>query len=397
MKILVVATKLPWPPVDGGRLVLWRTLEALADAGHEVAVVACSPMDAAARTGAAPVPIGSRVVLYPVIVNKPNAVAVVFRSVFSGVPLTIVRHRHLQVQQRVSSVLREFVPDVIHVEQLQALANCDDASALNIPLLLRMQNVESELWRQTAKSGWRTRLAAVEANRLRRYETSAIRDCGLTLALTAVDAERLRSCLTCCDAIRIRHVAPPFPSHLGAGVALSGDPCIVLSGSSGWQPNSFGIQWFLDRVWPAIRLEFPRACLHIFGGKRDSEGTVCWHAAPIDSMSAFPVDSIVVVPLAVASGIRMRILEAWARGLPVIATTIAASGLDVLNGRELLLADDEKGFVAAIRRIRNERHLRAQLNTAGREYLQHWHDPKRAAAALAEAYRETIDRASTRS
>jgi glycosyltransferase involved in cell wall biosynthesis len=392
VRILVVATKLPWPPVDGGRLVLWRTLEALANAGHEIVVVACSQADAAICAGGSPLPVTSSVVLHPVAIDKPNYIAVVLRSLLAGVPLTIARHQHRQVRQRVSDVLREFVPDVIHVEQLQALANCADVRRMNVPVLLRMQNVESDLWGQTADQGWRTSLAAIEAFRLRRYETRAIRDCDLTLALTEADAGRLRHSLAPSESNRVRHAAPAFPSALGPGEALNGEPCIVLSGSAGWQPNTLGMRWFLDRVWPSIRLEFPGARLHIFGGESSVAGNVLWHAAPSDSVSAFPVNAIVVVPLAVASGIRMRILEAWARGLPVVATTIAASGLDVLDGRELLIADDASGFVAAIRRICTEPDLRDQINLAGREYLHRRHNPKRAAQGLVEAYREAADR-----
>ena len=397
MRILVVATKLPWPPVDGGRLVLWRTLVALADAGHEIELVACSPHDASAGVGAAPLPMGSRVALHAVIVDKPNPLAVAIHSLFSGTPLTIARHQYGQVRQRVAACLREFVPDVVHAEQLQALANCVDARRLNIPVVLRMQNVESELWRQTAGQGWRTRIAAVEAFRLRRYETRAIRDCSLTLALTAADAGRLRSHLEPDEASRVRHVAPPFPSTLPVADALTGEPCIVLSGSAGWQPNTLGTRWFLDRVWPSIGRELPLARLHVFGGESGAAEDVCWHAAPTDSASAFPANSIVVVPLSVASGIRMRILEAWARGLPVVATTVAASGLEVSDGRELLIADDANAFVTAIRRLCRERNLRDQLVKAGRDYLHRQHDPERAAHALTDAYREAIDRGSSAS
>jgi glycosyltransferase involved in cell wall biosynthesis len=63
------------------------------------------------------------------------------------------------------------------------------------------------------------------------------------------------------------------------------------------------------------------------------------HPAPADSREAFAPGAILVVPLRIASGIRMKILEAWARGLPVVATPEAAAGLEAEDGRELLLAE----------------------------------------------------------
>ena len=84
----------------------------------------------------------------------------------------------------------------------------------------------------------------------------------------------------------------------------------------------------------------------------------------------------------------MRILEAWARGLPVVATGAGAAGLGAQDGRELLLADTPAAFADAIARLHREPALAEALVVEGRARLRARHDPAAVAAALARVYEE---------
>jgi hypothetical protein len=75
---------------------------------------------------------------------------------------------------------------------------------------------------------------------------------------------------------------------------------------------------------------------------------VITHAAPSDSSAVFVPGAVLVLPLRVASGVRVKILEAWVRGIPVVATPEAAEGLEATDGSELLLARDAGGFATAL-------------------------------------------------
>jgi polysaccharide biosynthesis protein PslH len=163
---------------------------------------------------------------------------------------------------------------------------------------------------------------------------------------------------------------------------------VVLMGSGGWLPNRRGVEWFRAEAWPAIHRAWPEARLHVFGGIGPPalDQGIELHAAPADSRAAFPPGAVLVVPLALASGVRMKILEAWARGVAVVATPAAAAGLEAGDGRELLLAQGADGFVAALRRLHDEPGLRPALIAAGRDLLRRRHDPVNVAAALAGIY-----------
>jgi glycosyltransferase involved in cell wall biosynthesis len=76
------------------------------------------------------------------------------------------------------------------------------------------------------------------------------------------------------------------------------------------------------------------------------------------------------VPLLAGSGTRLKILEAWAAGLPVVSTTIGAEGLPVQHDREVLLADGSAAFAAAVSRLLTCKELRERLAVAGRSLLE---------------------------
>ena len=386
MRILCVATKLPWPPSDGGRLALALTLQGLAEAGHEIHVVAPTHDDAPTRLD--PIDgITARIVTVP---RMPWPLAAA-RAWTRHRAISVVRHHRAEVEHAVTRALAEFCPDIVHAEQLQALANCAPALSAGISVVLRMQNMESDIWRQASAARLRTLPLAFEAKRLRGEERRAVATATRTITLTENDAIALRELHASSNPERISAIAPPFPHRLPAGRMLEGDPAIALSGSGGWWPNRQGTEWFLREVARRISDRMPRAVIHVFGGDAGSpEKNVRWHAAPVDSIDAFPEGAIAAVPLFVGSGIRMRILEAWARGLPVVATSIAARGLNIASGRELSIADTADDFCAALVSLAESREARVARIDAGRTYLTERHDPERMSRELIDVYQQAI-------
>jgi glycosyltransferase involved in cell wall biosynthesis len=110
------------------------------------------------------------------------------------------------------------------------------------------------------------------------------------------------------------------------------------------------------------------------------------HPAPADSREAFSQNSVLAVPLRMASGVRVKILEAWARGMPVVATPVAALGLDIPDGRGVRLANTAQEFVEAFKDLGTSRALVQRLVAEGRAILDEWHQPQRLAEELERVY-----------
>jgi glycosyltransferase involved in cell wall biosynthesis len=183
----------------------------------------------------------------------------------------------------------------------------------------------------------------------------------------------------------VHRVAAPFACDTCApGPPLPGQPAVVLLAGRGWLPSIDGARWFLRAVWPRVRARLPGARLHLFGIDRPpwrGQGVV-HHAAPATSAEAFARDALMVVPLRIASGVRMKILEAWARGLPVVATPQAIAGLDARPGHELLVARDGDEFADALALLDGDAERRAALVREARTFLRARHDPATVAGQL---------------
>jgi len=131
--------------------------------------------------------------------------------------------------------------------------------------------------------------------------------------------------------------------------------------------------------------------LHVYSGDASPRGrNIFIHAAPDESAQAFAPGAILIVPLRIASGVRMKILEAWARGVPVVATPQAAQGLGATDGRELMIARTGIEFASAIAKLTDDASVRAAMIAAAREFLRMQHNPAKIAEQMLAVYRDAI-------
>lgn len=396
-KILFLATKSPWPAIDGGRLLVSSTLRELTARGHQVTLVAPS----LAPPPAEEVPDGCR---FRLVDARPRPMLLALMlSRLQGRALSTARHALAPVRREVARLVDTESFDLVHVEQLQALAQAEPVfkGVAGLPVVLRAQNVESDLWAGTAVSAstgshrFFGMIAAREARRLARDEGRAVVRADATVALTSEDAGRLRELAG--GRGRLHVVRVPFAPELPpAEKTLDGKPALVMLGSEGWLPNRDAADWFRTSIWPAVRAVLPEARLHVFGNislgqsGQDSSSGVHGYPPPKSSREVFAPGSVMVVPLRIGSGVRMKILEAWARGVPVVGTPQAVRGLEAEDGEDLLVAETTEDFVDAFRRLHENPDLAVRLIRGGRASLARRHDPARVTGDLIEVYEQLL-------
>ncbi len=378
MRVLMVATTPPWPPVGGGNVVLDGLARGLQAAGAEVLVM--SP--AVPQENAAP---------YPLLPGggKPRSSMRVLPNLLFGSPPSLARWMLPRFGEAVLRRVETFRPDVVHLEQLQ-LAWQLPQLVDRVPVVLRQQNVESLLLeRYAALRPLPVRvLLRREARRVERADAEACRQAHVVAPISETDADVLARWIP-----RERMVVIPaaLPSHDGpcAPLELDGDPAVVCLGSFDWGPNRDGGRWFVREVWPEVVERHGAAVLHLAGpGSPDFSAApnVRIHGVVPDARALYGPNRIAVVPVRAGSGVRLRILEAWSEEVPVVSTPVGAEGLAEGEADGVLVAAEPRALAAAIIRVAEDEALRRRLVATGLRRLLD-HSLERAVSKALEAYR----------
>lgn len=241
-------------------------------------------------------------------------------------------------------------------------------------VVLDMHNIESTLLERTAsvEGG----LAAPMFRRFARASAAMERiwlpRFAVTLATSQWDAERLgRLAPDAC--VRVYPNALPL-QPLPTVEKLE---AIVFSGNLEYHPNRAAVKFFARRVWPRLRRRWtnlrwrivgknPDAVLDLVGGDPRVDLTGPVEDAVIELARA----RLAVAPLLSGSGTRVKILEAWAAGLPVVSTSIGAEGLEAEDGRHLMLADTPDAIRGAINVLLGSRDWREEMGVSARRLFE---------------------------
>lgn len=256
------------------------------------------------------------------------------------------------------------------------------------PLVVDLDNLESSALRhrrhkllQTSPSNWVSRIMArigaaadaIDEVRWRRLESEITQAGASVVVCSRLDRDRLgRS-----DGVWV--VPNGYePATLAARTHLESrpvDPVLIMVGLLNYEPNRDAAAFFATEILPRIRLHRSDARLRIVG-RYDSVSAVepLRGIAGVDVLgevadvaSQLASADISVVPIRFGGGTRIKILEAFAHGLPVVSTTVGCEGLDVIDGEHLLVADDPVAFAAACLRLSEDAELRAKLVSAAAE------------------------------
>lgn len=175
---------------------------------------------------------------------------------------------------------------------------------------------------------------------------------------------------------------------------------IVFSGNLEYEPNILAVRFFHDRIWPGLRSRWPLLKWKIVGKHPEVIQALVGNDPRIEltgfvenAVASLRTAKVAVVPVLAGSGTRVKILEAWAAGTAVVATTLGAAGLGCRNGEHLLVADHPASFAGAVSELLASPAARAKIGTGGREFYEQrftWPAAWRTLDAAFGNYGETI-------
>ncbi len=240
--------------------------------------------------------------------------------------------------------------------------------------VLDLHNIESVLHARSAEtsSGLMAAGHARFARRSRAYEADLLPR--YSLVLTTSES----------DAAEARRIAPTatvavYPNALPSAEipAVKEEPVVVFSGNFEYHPNIDAVRWLVSEVWPEVRSRCPDLRLRLVGRGDEfirhllPSGLDIETTGPVeDARAAIARARIVIAPLRSGSGTRVKILEAWAAARPVIATSIAAEGLECRDNEHILIANSSQNYGTLIAQLNADPSRRAELAFHGRRLFE---------------------------
>lgn len=316
----------------------------------------------------------------------------------AAAPYAVTKFAHPKVRQAVVRLLEQHRCDVAVCDFLSASLNFPGQSS--IPVVLFQHNVETSLWQRMADretNPVRKLSYRIEAAKMNRYERRTLARFGHVIAVSDHDRDQMRSMDSRC-AISVVPTGVDTSRYQRVPSAPGNPPVVVFTGSMDWEPNVDAVEYFCRDIWPSVLAEFPAARFEIVG--RNPSARVQRLASPsvivtgtVPSVTDHLRNAtVVVVPLRIGGGTRLKIFEAMAMAKAMVSTSIGAEGLDVTHGRDLILADDPQAFANGILQLLRDSALRRSYEDAAAKLAAQYdwsHIARRFADVLQEALNET--------
>ena len=400
MKILFLTPYVPYPLNNGGLIRVHHMMLNLG-AKHDVTVICMEPDNEAQAEGIKVIEdAGITIETVPVASNQKKELNRIYQllSLVSSKPYQYKQYYSAAMQKSISRHLEEGDYDLLHVEFSQMGYYHLDTE---IPRYVDQHNVEYEIMHrtyETEKSPLRKLLAYSEWKKFYKQEIENCEKFTGCLTTSVRDAEILqqRSPGMECHVIP-NGVDSEFFKSNATGDDI--DPNMVLfTGTISYYPNTEGILWFYKNIWPLIKEKNPQATFCIAGKApppevqaiADSDESVTATGMVDDMRDYYNKAAVVVVPLRVGGGTRLKILEGMAMSKAIISTSVGAEGIEHTDGEDILLKDTPEDFSNAVVSVMNDTALRQRLEKGGRDLVEAKYDWRAVTDKLSDVFEQAV-------
>jgi glycosyltransferase involved in cell wall biosynthesis len=381
MKILVIAPDPPTPPYSGTRRRLLELLRSLGG-GNEVDL-ACLVQSHADEAHLQQLTIPG-VRLFAVGHDR----AQFLRPVLNRWPALIERYWNPNLAECVAALVRKRRYDWTFAEECYVTPYLDGVSA---PRALTAHNIEyrifeqiaghngdlDESFRLTGPRREKFRHAREELPELREYERETWKRVDLCVTVSSTEHPIVAGVA---GASKV-YLAPNCPwRSIRVAPLKPGQPALVYIGKLNYFPNVDAIVRLVDSILPLVRKDWPEVDFVVAGREPAEELIDFCHRAGVRVVAnperiedVVTEGSVLVSPLQFGGGTRIKVLDAFALGVPVVASELTIEGLGVRPGRECIVAGPPHEFAGAVSDLLGSRARREALAEAGREYLDTHH------------------------
>lgn len=376
MNILFLTPQLPYPPQSGGVIKSYQLIRYLSSE-HAVTMVCLLKSERdiknlpSCKKEFATVSIHE----FPLMVprNSTNFV----RSCVAQKPLTIYRNYSVEIAKLVNKLCKN--TDLLFVDHYLMFQYVPKSFEGRV--IVHEHNAEFVIWLRRANLEEKWLMKTVlnfEANRIKKYEVKMCKKADVILATNNDKSALIQAGVSAKQFHETRHIGvqrnltePRLEYHCDSLTLL-------YVGTLTWEPNIDGLLWFAQTVWPILKQKKPAITLNVVGHcSLDIEGIL---KSKIDDIRVFGFASelesfyrnnmVFIAPYRYGSGVKVKVVNALYRGLPVVTTSVGAEGLEIQHGEEVLIANNPQQFAKNILSLLEQPELWRKLSVNSRNWAK---------------------------
>jgi sugar transferase (PEP-CTERM/EpsH1 system associated) len=378
MKILVVASRPPWPPRMADAMTVDRLVRFLSARGHEVDLtcfVEDSEADATLREGLSGVCNRIETVRLP----KWRSYLQTAFTLPGRLPMQAQYYRSRAMQARITSLIASKGYDVVYTHLIRMAeytrhVAVPKAMGMQISQALNLSRMMSHV-----KDPLRQLFYRVEAAKVRPYEAKVAADFDRVFLCGPSDIAAIEETRPLPNAVVCPH-GQDVPEIERVRAAKREEGAIAITGVMSTYTNVDAVSWFAKEIFPRVETEIEEARFWIVG--RDPQRAVRALARPpaIEVTGEVPDVAdwllrarVAVAPLRIAAGMQNKIVQAMACELPVVATSVANEGIGAVPGEHIVIADDATAIAEAVTGLLRDPERARKIGRAAREFVEsHW-------------------------
>lgn len=367
MDILLLTPYLPYPPHSGGSIRTLNLIKIISKY-HKVTLLSLVQPDELDY-----IPDLKKycdVISLPLKTQKYGRI----KSLLSRYPyLTMLRYHSSENQTRIHDFINNNHFQIIQAESILMSAFVKN---INIPKVLDAHNIESDiLYRSSIGNfNFKSILNFVDYLKNRSYEQNTIKSFDACLSVSENDNLRLQAMGA------RKSIVLPNCADLNYSYPIKREdfsPKIIFTGLMNWYPNIDAVESFCKEAYPALKKKIPAIKFYVAGRdpnidiqKLDKNNDIFITGRVPDIRPFISNSDICIVPLRIGGGTRLKILEYFAMEKPVISTSIGAEGLEVENGKHLIIEDNISKFPDRIVELMGDPEYARHLARNGRKLVE---------------------------
>ncbi|TSC88363.1 MAG: Glycosyl transferase group 1 [Microgenomates group bacterium Gr01-1014_16] len=397
MNILMLTPYLPFPLLSGGQIRSYNLIKSLSSK-HDITLFALIKDESEKKY----LPELSKYCRKIEVFKRtfsPWHPKNILRAGFSLYPFLVTRNLVSGTKETVEKEIRENHYDLIHAETFYMMPNIPKNP---IPVILVEQTIEYLGYQSYADKSSLPFLKpffAIDILKIKLWEKHYWESCNFLITMSEDDKQFIKSVASNVKNIDVVANGVDVSWFNQTRKKLPENPTILFVGTFKWLPNSEAVDFLVNEVWPLIKKKMPLASLLIVGNSpttkalsyQQSDPSIIVTGGIPDIRDAYAKAHVLLAPVFSGKGTRYKILEAMATGTPAIGTKIALEGLDIIPGKQAIVANTAQEMANSVYKVVSDVKLQKKLAKAGKEFVAQKYDWKTISQKLDGIYRKVAN------